>query len=72
MGTEVQPLFVVEQTGGRVRLIRARNKEAAHRYVAERFMACRLASQADLERLIGAGIKPIDAHPVRVKEGDST
>jgi hypothetical protein len=51
-------IYVVEKTDGTSeRLVRASHKFGAHRHVTLSEYGTRLASQADLERLLGAGVK---------------
>jgi len=66
-----QRLWVVAQVGGRDRLVRASSGPEAKRFITEQIFSVRLASQADLERLIGAGVRPENARRLVVNVGDN-
>lgn len=51
-------LYVVEDSDGDMRLVRARTRPQALAHVAKSEFVTRLASQDDLVALIGKGIKP--------------
>jgi hypothetical protein len=64
-------LWVVAQVGGRDRLVRAATGAEAKRFITEQVFSVRLASQADLERLIGSGVRPENARRLVVNVGRS-
>jgi hypothetical protein len=51
-------LYVVEDSHGDARLVRARTRPQAMAHVAKSEFSTRLASQDDLVAMIGKGIKP--------------
>jgi hypothetical protein len=58
MTTDSTRIYVVEKVDGSgTRLVRASHKFGAHRHVTLSEYGTRLATQSDLERLIGAGVK---------------
>jgi len=58
MTTDTTRIYVVEKTDGTdERLVRAGHKFSAHRHVTSTSFRTRLASQADLERLLQLGVK---------------
>lgn len=58
MTTDTTRIYLVSKTDGTdERLVRASHKFGAHRHVTLSEYGTRLATQSDLERLLGAGVK---------------